>query len=333
MDWEKSNIGGILHMKELKEFLTYLTVIQGKSNRTRQEYEYDLSLFLRYLKIDRFKLNLSDIDTISIDDLNIDFIKSITLEDIYSFLEYCQLNRSNSPYSRARKVAAIRAFFKYLTKKKKYFIENPAEELETPKIGKRNPIYLTLDEIKKLYSGLSERHYYRDFCILTIFLNCGVRLSELNSINLSSIKEDRFSVIGKGNKERVVYMNKSCQIAIDDYIKYERHKIRNADKNDALFLSQKGNRLSTRAIQRIIESANKKSGLNKEKLSPHKLRHTMATLLYRNGADLISLQELLGHASISTTQIYTHVDSETLKNVINNNPLNSLETESTLKTK
>jgi len=314
-------------MKELKEFLTYLTVIQGKSNRTRREYEYDLSLFLRYLKIYKFNLDFKDIDTISIDDLNIDFIKSITLEDIYSFLEYCQFNRSNSSYSRARKVAAIRAFFKYLTKKKKYFIENPAEELETPKIGKRNPIYLTLDEIKKLYSGLSKRHYYRDFCILTIFLNCGVRLSELNSINLSSIKEDRFSVIGKGNKERVVYMNKSCQIAIDDYLKFERHKIINADKNDALFLSQKGNRLSTRAIQRIIESANKKSGLNKEKLSPHKLRHTMATLLYRNGADLISLQELLGHASISTTQIYTHVDSETLKNVINNNPLNSLGTE------
>lgn len=310
--------------KHLKEFLTYLTVIQGKSMRTRQEYEYDLTLFLKYIKISKLGLELDEIDDLDISDLTLNLIKEIALEDMYDFLEYCQFYRDNSPYSRARKVAAIRSFYRYLTKKKKYFEYNPAEELETPKIGKRNPIYLTLGEVKQLYSGLNKLHYYRDFCILTIFLNCGVRLSELSSINLSSIKEDRFSVIGKGDKERVIYMNKSCKIAIDDYLKFERHKIKNADEEDALFLSQKGNRLNPRTIQRIVKNANKKSGLNKEKLSPHKLRHTMATLLYQNGADLISLQELLGHSSVSTTQIYTHVDSETLKDVVSSNPLNDL---------
>ena len=312
------------NQKELKDFLNYLTVIQGKSIRTRTEYGYDLSLFLRYLKIIKYSLNIECIDDLKINDLDIDFIKDISLEDIYDFLQYCQLERNNSSYSRARKVASIKAFYNYLTVKKKSLKENPTSELETPKIGKRNPIYLSIDEVKKLYKGLNELHYYRNFAILTIFLNCGIRISELSSININSMSNGKISIIGKGNKERVIYINSSSTISIENYIKLERHKVKNADKQDALFLSQKGNRLSTRSIQRVIENANIKSGLNKDKLSPHKLRHTMATQLYRKGTDLISLQQLLGHSSVSTTQIYTHVDSETLKDIVESNPLNEL---------
>lgn len=323
------------NQKYLNDFLTYLTVIQGKSQRTVKEYEYDIYLFLRYLKLKEkgfatIEIN-EKIDEVDIDDISLEFLQNITLEDIYNFLEYCQIYRKNSSYAKARKVASINAFFKYLTSKKKYFKENPAEELESPKIGKRNPIYLTLDEVKQLYSGISQKHYYRDFCILTLFLNCGLRLSELNSININSIHKDKLSVIGKGNKERTIYLNKSCIQAIDNYVKLERPKIKNVKDKEALFLSQKGNRLSTRAIQLIIDNINKNSGLNKEKLSPHKLRHTMATLLYQNGADLISLQQLLGHTSISTTQIYTHTDSKMLKNTVENNPLNSIDFKNTKK--
>jgi site-specific recombinase XerD len=304
------------------EFSRYLTIIQGKAQRTKEEYEYEISLFLRYLRLKKEKKSLKEIDDINIYDINIDFLKKINLEDIYSFLEYCKIGRKNSSYAIARKIAALKSFFNYLTEKKKYFKENPTDELDTPKTGKRNPVFLNIGEVKQLYSGINKLHYYRDYCILTIFLNCGVRLSELQSINLDFIKGDKFSVIGKGNKERVIYMNKSCLKAINDYIKIERPNTKNADTEKALFLSQKGNRMSAGAIQKMIRKLNKKSGLLKKDLSPHKLRHTMATLLYQNGADLISLQQILGHSSVATTQIYTHISSEKLKKVVENNPLN-----------
>ncbi len=310
--------------KHIENFLTYLTVVQGMSPMTKREYKYDLELFFRFLKVYEDGLDYDQIDNVSIKDLD---IKNISLEDMYAFLEYCQDYRGNGSHAKARKVASLKAFFSYLHKKKKLIDENPAEELESPKINKRNPIYLNIEEIKILYSGIKETHYYRDRCILTIFLNCGVRVSELAGINISDIRQNSISIIGKGNKERLVYINSITRQSIDDYIQKERPKIKNVkpEDRDALFLSQKGNRLSTRSIQNIIDVINKNSGLNKEKLSPHKLRHTMATLLYQNGADLISLQQLLGHTSVSTTQIYTHVESEQLKSVVDSNPLNDID--------
>lgn len=313
--------------KYLKDFLTYVTVIQGKSKNTRKEYEYDLTIFLRYIKIIKHGLDvdLENIAEVDIDDIDLDFLQSISLEDIYEYLGYCQNIRQNGTKARARKVSSLRMFYQYLTKKKKYFKENPTEELETPKIGKRLPVYLNIDEIRKLYSGISKRHYYRDFCILTIFLNCGVRISELVSINLDSIRGNELYIIGKGNKQRTIYLNKSCMIALNDYLTLERPNIKNAGKEKALFLSQKGRRLSVRTIQNMIDTINKKSGLHKSQISPHKLRHTMATLLYQENGDLISLQQLLGHESVSTTQIYTHVSNDKLKQVVETNPLNSID--------
>lgn len=310
--------------KFIKDFLTYLTVIQGKSKTTREGYEYDLKLFFRFLELYNNNGNFDEIDNVDISKIDIDDINNISLEDIYAFLEYCENHRDNESRAKARKVASLKAFFNYLSRKKSLITHNPTEELETPKISKRNPIYLKIDEISKLFTGINETHYYRDYCILLMFLNCGLRVSELVSIDISDISHDQVSIIGKGNKERIVYINEVCKEAIDNYIRLERSKIKinnNKDK-DALFLSQKGNRLSVRGVQLIIEGINKRSGLNKKDLSPHKLRHTMATLLYQNGADLISLQQILGHTSVSTTQIYTHVEDQQLRDVIKSNPLN-----------
>lgn len=297
-------------MKILKEYLTYLNVVQGKSSRTISEYNYDLKLFLEYVKNKKKET----------DDLSL--IKNIELDDIYSFLEYCQIIRNNSASAKARKVAAIKSFYKYLKFKKKLITDNPTEELESTKTGQRIPIYLTLDEAKLLYRGIKKRHYLRDNCILTLFLNCGLRLSELSSINISSIEKDILKVIGKGNKERIVYLNNVCIDSIDKYLKTERNKIKKIKDENALFLSQQGNRINKRTIQKMILCLNINSGLNKPKLSPHKLRHTMATLLYHEGVDLNALRSLLGHSNISTTQIYTHTNSERLKNEIQKNPLN-----------
>lgn len=310
----------------ITEFLRHLSVIQGKSLRTKTEYQYEISLFLKYLKWTKENDHFRELKEMVIDDIDLPFLENINLEDIYGFMEYCQTERGNGASALARKVAALKTFFNYLTLKKKYFKENPTDELDTPKIGKRNPVYLTEGEVKKLYTGIRKTHYYRDYCLITIFLNCGVRLSELQSIDMKSIKGDSISLIGKGNKERVIYLNESCLKAIEEYVNEERAMVRNSGNEDALFLSQKGTRLSGGAIQKVIKELNKNSGLEKEHLSPHKLRHTMATLLYQNGADLISLQQLLGHESVATTQIYTQVTSKTLRDVIESNPLNNKRT-------
>ena len=309
----------------LNGFLIYLSTIKGKSKSTKSEYRYDLINMLQYIKVIRFDLDIKNISEVDIGDIKEDFIKEICLEELYAFLEYCEEVRKNSPYARARKVASIKSFFKYLVNKKKLLSSNPAEELETPKLSKRNPIYMTLEETEKFLSGIRRsKHYYRNLCIMQLFLNCGMRISELCSINLSSIKKDILTVIGKGDKERTVYLNETCISVINDYMEKERCCIVNIKDGEALFISQLGTRLNKRTIQKLVDSINEKSGLNKDHLTPHKLRHTSATLMYKAGADIRSLQIILGHTNVSTTQIYTHVDDNELRNVVANNPLNKI---------
>lgn len=309
----------------LNGFLIYLSTIKGKSKGTKSEYRYDLILMLQYVKAIRYDVDIKTMSDIDIGDVKEDFIKEICLEELYAFLEYCEEVRKNSPYARARKVASIKSFFKYLVNKKKIISSNPADELETPKLSKRNPIYMTLDETEKFLSGIRRnKHYYRNMCIMQLFLNCGMRISELCSINLSSIKKDTLTVIGKGDKERTIYLNETCISTINEYIEKERSCLVNIKDNDALFVSQLGTRLTKRAIEKLVDSINERSGLNKEKLTPHKLRHTSATLMYKAGADIRSLQMILGHTNVSTTQIYTHVDDDELRSVVANNPLNKI---------
>ena len=309
--------------KILKDFLIYLTTIKGKSFRTRKEYEYDISLFLRFLKAMENDIELAKMDGISIKEVTIEFIKEISLEDIYLFLEFCEVQRKNSAATRARKAATLKSFFRYLQGKRRLLDYNPADELETPKIGKKKPIYMNQGEAEQFIAGIKRtNHYFRNYSMIMFFLNLGLRVSELCSLNLTSIQDNVLHVIGKGDKERTVFLNNACIQSLAVYLENERPLIQGASTNEALFLSQKGTRLTRQTIAKIVKQINIDSGLNKAKITPHKLRHTSATLMYKNGADMRSLQHILGHTSVSTTQIYTHVEDKQIQDVIDNNPFN-----------
>ncbi|ABN51963.1 MAG TPA: tyrosine recombinase XerC [Hungateiclostridium thermocellum] len=307
----------------IKDFLSYMETIRGKSKNTIHEYYYDLRLFFRFMKI-HFGLEDSkkDFDSIDIKDMDIDVIKKITLSDIYSFMSFLSRERDNTASSRARKVASIRSFFNYLTNKAKLLEQNPAAELESPKIMKRLPRYLNIEESKRLLGSIDGEHKERDFAIITLFLNCGLRLSELVNINLSNIKNDVLTVVGKGNKERTIYLNAACKKALDAYLKVR--PVDGVKDKNALFLSSRKQRISNKTVQHIVKKYIKAAGLDPERYSTHKLRHTAATLMYKHGnVDIRALQEILGHESIATTEIYTHVDSQQLKNAVESNPLST----------
>ena len=312
--------------KYLNDFLDYMITIQNKSKNTVKEYNYDLATFLRWVKI-HFKLtkeaNLKDIEY---SDVTIDLLKKINLDDLHSFLSYLTKNYDNKAITRSRKVSSLRIFFNYLCQKNILQI-NPTQNLETPKIEKRLPKYLTLDDSRKLLEIASDednRNYERNYAITTLFLNCGMRLSELVGINIKDIifDECQLNVIGKGNKERTIYLNKACIKALNQYM--QKRSTINALKGseDALFLSERCQRISKRMVQQIIYNELKAAGLDATKYSVHKLRHTAATLMYQYGnVDIRALQELLGHESISTTEIYTHVSNEQVRNAVESNPL------------
>lgn len=308
----------------VKDFLNYMQTIKGKSKNTIKEYFYDLRLFLRYIKMNKNLSEENEFEKIDISDVDADLIRTITLSDLYSFMSFVSRERDNNANSRARKVASIKSFFNYLSTKAKVLDYNPASELESPKILKRLPKYLNIEESKKLLSSINGEHRERDYAIITLFLNCGLRLSELVGININKIKDDTLTVIGKGNKERTIYLNKACIKAIKAYLRV-RPADGVADKN-ALFLSERKKRISNKTVQHIVKKYIKLSGLDPEKYSTHKLRHTAATLMYKHGnVDIRSLQEILGHESVSTTEIYTHVDNQQLKNAVDSNPLAEIE--------
>ncbi|MCR4434397.1 MAG: tyrosine recombinase XerC [Clostridiales bacterium] len=311
----------------LKDFLNYMETIKGKSANTVKEYYYDLRLFLRYMKILKETGNeCRDIDEVDISDISIDSIKSITLSDLYSYMSFISRERDNNANSRARKVASIKSFFNYLTNKAKLLEYNPAQELESPKILKRLPRYLNIEESKKLLASIEGKNRERDYAMITLFLNCGLRLSELVHINLNKIKNDTLTVIGKGDKERTIYLNNACKKAIASYLKVR--PVEGVKDKNALFLSERKQRISHKTVQYIVKKYIKASGLDPERYSTHKLRHTAATLMYKHGkVDIRALQEILGHESISTTEIYTHVDSQQLKNAVDSNPLANISDE------
>ena len=314
----------------VNSFLDYTITILNKSPNTVKEYNYDIANFLKYIK-KQFKLtDEADLKEIKINDMDISILKKITLQDIHGYISYMAIDLKSSPATRARKISAIRVFFKYLTSKAKIIDVNPAQDLETPKLGKRMPRYLSLEESKKLLNVSqddTDKNSIRDHAIITLFLNCGMRLSELVGINISNIdfSESRMTVIGKGNKERTIYLNKACMNALKDYLSIRPHdKVKN-DSRDALFLSERKERISNRTVQNIVKNELARAGLDTTKYSVHKLRHTAATLMYQYGdVDIRALQELLGHESISTTEIYTHVNDERVRNAVENNPLANL---------
>ena len=306
----------------LLEFLNHIYVVKNKSSLTVEEYCLDNKLFLKFLKLHKGLVPSSvKIEDVDIKDIDIDFLKNVTLLDAYTFLSYCKDVRNNDSAARARKVASIRAFFKYLTLQRKLLDENPMEELETPKLKKSKPKYLTLDEAKTLLSVVDGKYKERDYCIITLFLNCGLRLSELVSINYKDIRDNNtLYITGKGNKERTVYLNEACLTAIKNYM-----AVRPVDQvkdKDALFLSGRLQRISPKTVQKLVYDNLEKAGLGGRGLSCHKLRHTAATLMYQYGdVDVLVLKEILGHENLGTTEIYTHIVDEQLRKASELNPL------------
>lgn len=305
----------------VKDFLNYMQTIKGKSVNTVQVYFYDLRVFLRFIKLHKNLVPKDiDFDSIDISDVDAELIRTITLSDLYSYMSFVSNSRSNSAYARARKVASLKSFFKYLTNKAKVLDKNPALELESPKIVKRLPRYLNIDESKQLLSSVDGKNSVRDYAILTLFLNTGIRLSELVGININSIKNNTLRVIGKGNKERAIPLNSACIEAINEYMKVR--PVEGVIDKNALFLSERKQRISKATVQHIVKKYIISAGLDPRRYSTHKLRHTAATLMYRYGhVDIRALQELLGHESIATTEIYTHLDEQQLRNAVESNPL------------
>ena len=310
------------------DFLIYNEAVAGKSKATVQEYFLDLQTFLRYMKLQR---NLVPADTpmeeISIKDLDTDFFRDITLSDLYSFLIYCKNERGNLATSRARKTTCLRVFFKYLHLKAHVIDDNPAELLETPKLKKSLPKYLTLEQSEALLASVDGEYKERDYAILVLFLNCGLRLSELCGLNIKDIRPDgTLRILGKGNKERIVYLNQACVNAVSAYLRVRPVDGLQGDSRNALFISRLHKRIGTQAVQNLVKKYMAKIGLDDQGYSPHKLRHTAATLMYQHGhVDIRVLQDLLGHENLNTTQIYTHISNRQLQDAAASNPLSNIK--------
>lgn len=316
----------------LDQYCNYMLAAQGRSEQTVKNYCYDLISFCRFYKQDK-RLVPSDIpfEEIDVTDVDISFLNKVTTDDLLAFIIWLSRNRKQSNSSRARHVASLKSFFKYLHSKKRLIDNNPAYDLETPKIGKRLPKYLTLEQSQKLletaYVSPKESNV-RDYCMLTLFLNCGMRLSELRGINTNDIKGTILTVIGKGNKERTIYLNDACLSALDDWMAERATLNIRPEAGKALFVSKRGTRISDDMIQIVIKRLLEEAGIDTRVYSVHKLRHTAATLMYKYGhVDIRNLQMILGHQSVSTTQIYTHVDEEALQRAVESNPLASFDPE------
>lgn len=304
----------------LCDFLSYHESVKGHSNHTVDEYCLDLRGFFRYIKrLKRIVPKDTPETEILIDDVDISFVRSISLSDVYSYLTYLNREKGLNEASRARKISAIRSFFKYLTVKTHQLSENPVQDLDSPKIRKSLPRYLTLEESIQLLHSVRGKNQERDYCILVLFLNCGLRISELVGLNISDLHGNTIRILGKGNKERILYLNESCMDALESYL-----IVRNGMtlvEPEALFVSNQRKRISKSAVHLLVKNSLASAGLDSTLYSSHKLRHTAATLMLQSGVDVRTLQEVLGHDHLNTTQIYTHVSSENLADAAAMNPL------------
>ena len=314
----------------LREYLLYMKTIKERSPRTVDAYYIDLQGFLRYIyaiKTQRAKPDREYLQSIPLTEITLDYVKSVTLADVYQYLNHTLEDGGNNAKTRSRKISSIRSLYKYLTVIAGKLTDNPVKNLESPKLEKRMPKYLLMDECVRLLQAPEGDQAPRDYCMLMLFLNCGMRLSELVGINYSDIRGRQLRLIGKGNKERFVYLNEGCMEAIASYTEDKRRKIaenrlkvKETDK-DALFLSSRGTRMSARRVEQIIEELLKKSQLDGKGFSVHKLRHTAATMMYQEGGvDILVLQKILGHSNVGTTEIYTHASDPQIDQAAQKSP-------------
>ena len=308
----------------IRDFLTYNETIRGKSSRSVEGYYLDLQTFFRYLLMVRGTAPVdTEFEKIDISKVDIELIKTVTISDLYAFLVFCKNERENNPATRARKTSTLRIFFKYLCEQTHQLESNPALMLEAPKVKQSLPKHLTLEDSLELLSSVDGPNKQRDYCILVLFLNCGLRLAELCSLNLGDISNEGYmTVTGKGNKERAVYLNEACKTAITDYLAVRPHDGIPVTDRNALFISRNHRRISPKTVQHIVKTYLEKSGLGGMGYSTHKLRHTAATLMYQHGnVDIRVLKDILGHSNLGTTQIYTHVSDAQIKKAAQQNPL------------
>lgn len=311
----------------IREFLGYIGTIKGKSPKTVREYYLDLRTFFRYIKQKRGLVPPEqDFETIKVDDVNLDLIKTIDLTQVFEYMNYLSTVRHNGAATRSRKVSSLRSFFRYLTDKTGKLSRNPVQELETPKLKKALPKFLSLEQCLELLSKVDGKNQARDYCIIILFLNCGMRLSELVGLNLNDIhlSMGTMKITGKGNKERMVYLNDACTDAIQRYMAV-RPKDNLIDRN-ALFISGQRKRISPKTVQYLVKKYLADIDLGGPGYSVHKLRHTAATLMYQQGhVDIRVLKDILGHENLGTTEIYTHVSNEQMANASKANPLSEVK--------
>lgn len=313
----------------LRDFLTYIRVVLNHTERTQDSYYQDIKTFLRYIKI---RNGLVDPKTpfgdITISDVPISYMESFTLMGAYDYMNYLISDRSNSNSTRARRTTSLRKFFEYLATKALLIPKNPLEHLEHPKKPDVLPKYLNLEQALTLLKEIDSKNKERDFCIITLFLNCGMRLSELVGLNIADYSESMrtLRLFGKGQKERIVYLNDACIKALNDYLAVRPKSV--TEKN-AIFISNHGSkqtRLTQRRVEYIVEDQLKRAGLGNLGLSVHKLRHTAATIMYQySGADTLVLKDILGHKSVATTQIYTHLSDKDRQSAVENSPLKNVK--------
>ena len=307
----------------LREFLGYIGTIKGKSPKTVSEYYLDLRTFFRYIKMKRGLVpENQDFEDITINDVDLELIRTIDLTQVFEYMNYLSTERGNSAATRSRKVSSLRSFFRYLTDKTGKLSKNPVQELETPKLKKALPKYLTLEQCLELLSKVDGKTPERDYCILTLFLNCGMRLSELVGLNLNDVHltSATMKITGKGNKERMVYLNDACIDAIKRYLTVRPRE--SLIDRQALFISNQRKRISPKTVQYLVKKYLAKIDLGGPGYSVHKLRHTAATLMYQQGhVDIRILKDILGHENLGTTEIYTHVSNEQMAEAAKANPL------------
>lgn len=283
-------------VEKLTKYLEYLNVEKRYSTKTIENYNIDLSLFVKFLK-----------------ENNIDNFNIVSYDDLRKFLEFLyKKNYSNKTIS--RHISSLKSFFKYLVNNE-YINNNPTDLLSLPKMEFRLPKYLTIEELEKILSTAKEnkKTSERDLLILEIFYSTGIRLSELSNIKIEDIDNKNRTIIikGKGNKERYVFYSRECSKCLKNYLENNRNAL-NIKGSNYLFLSTKGNQLTPAGIEYIVNNIFIHSGINTQ-LTPHVLRHTFATHMLNEGANLMTVKELLGHSNIATTGIYTHVSNEQLR--------------------
>ena len=286
------------------QYLIYLQVVRALSPLTVREYYLDLKTFFRYLKVGN--ISPEEFNQIDASDYSLERLRTVTLSNLHEYLAFQQGELNNSARSRMRKISSIRGLYKYLATQK-LITENPTLDLRLPKTEKTLPHYLSFQQSFELLSSVDGRFKARNLAIITLFLNCGIRLSELVGLNYNSIHERSLRVRGKGNKERILFLNDACIRALQVYEDERKTYTFKITEPEALFVSQKGNRISQRMVQTMVKDFMRRCGIDTDIYSVHKLRHTAATLMYQNGVDVRILQEILGHSNLGTTQIYTHV--------------------------